>query len=158
MRKVRSGRSWVTWSGVACALALTIGTGAAATFICAYTESIFGLGGWPVKIALFAVIIGIHLRGVGEAMGLTFIAGVIAVVALLTFGVAMAPHVELTNLLTVPANVATPGSASAASSPACRSPSGCSSPSSKPARLPKKRQTLVAPCRAAFSRPSALCW
>ena len=94
--------------GVACALALTIGTGAAATFICAYTESIFGLGGWPVKIALFAVIIGIHMRGVGEAMGLTFIAGVIAVVALLTFGVAMAPHVELANLLTLPANVATP--------------------------------------------------
>ena len=38
--------------GVACALALTIGTGAAATFICAYTESIFGLGGWPVKIEI----------------------------------------------------------------------------------------------------------
>jgi ethanolamine permease len=94
--------------GVACALALTIGTGAAATFICAYTESIFGLGGWPVKIALFAVIIGIHMRGVGEAMGLTFIAGIIAVVALLTFGVAMAPHVELANLLKLPANVATP--------------------------------------------------
>jgi len=88
--------------GVACALALTVGTGAAATFICAYTESIFGLGGWPVKIALFAVIIGIHLRGVGEAMGLTMIAGVIAVVALLTFGVAMAPHVELANLMTMP--------------------------------------------------------
>jgi ethanolamine permease len=88
--------------GVACAVALTISTGAAATFICAYTESIFGLGGWPVKIALFAVIIGIHLRGVGEAMGLTMIAGVIAVVALLTFGVAMAPHVELTNLLKMP--------------------------------------------------------
>lgn len=88
--------------GVACALALTIGTGAAATFICAYTESIFGLGGWPVKIVLFTVIIGIHLRGVGEAMGLTMIAGVIAVVALLTFGVAMAPHVEWANLLTMP--------------------------------------------------------
>jgi ethanolamine permease len=94
--------------GVACAIALTIGTGAAATFICAYTESMFGLGGWPVKIALFAVIIGIHLRGVGEAMGLTMIAGVIAVVALLTFGVAMAPHVELANLLKMPATYAGP--------------------------------------------------
>lgn len=94
--------------GVACALALTVGTGAAATFICAYTESIFGLGGWPVKIALFVVIIGIHLRGVGEAMGLTMIAGVIAVAALLTFGVAMAPHVELANLLTMPAASAGP--------------------------------------------------
>ncbi|MDR6918217.1 ethanolamine permease [Pseudomonas sp. 3296] len=94
--------------GVACAIALTIGTGAAATFICAYTESIFGLGGWPVKIALFAVIIGIHLRGVGEAMGLTMIAGVIAVGALLTFGVAMAPHVETANLLKMPAALTGP--------------------------------------------------
>ena len=90
--------------GVACALALTISTGVAATFICAYTESIFGLGGWPVKIALFAIIIGIHMRGVGEALGLTMIAGVIAVAALLTFAVAMAPHVELATLLTMPAN------------------------------------------------------
>lgn len=94
--------------GVACALALTIGTGAAATFICAYTESMFGLGGWPVKIALFAVIIGIHIRGVGEAMGLTLIAGAIAVVALLIFGVAMAPHVELANLLKMPAAIGGP--------------------------------------------------
>lgn len=92
------------WVGVACALALTIGIGAAATFICAYTESFFGLGGWPMKIALLAVIIGIHMRGISEAMGLTMIAGVIAVAALLTFGVAMAPHVELTTLLTMPAN------------------------------------------------------
>ena len=94
--------------GVACALALTIGTGAAATFICAYTESMFGLGGWPVKIALFAVIIGIHIRGVGEAMGLTLIAGAIAVVALLIFGVALAPHVELANLLKMPAAIGGP--------------------------------------------------
>jgi ethanolamine permease len=94
--------------GVACALALTIGTGAAATFICAYTESMFGLGGWPVKIALFAVIIGIHIRGVGEAMGLTMVAGAIAVVALLIFGVAMAPHVELANLLKMPAAIGGP--------------------------------------------------
>jgi ethanolamine permease len=94
--------------GVACALALTIGTGAAATFICAYTESMFGLGGWPVKIALFAVIIGIHIRGVGEAMGLTMVAGAIAVIALLIFGVAMAPHVELANLLKMPAAIGGP--------------------------------------------------
>ena len=89
--------------GTACALALTIGTGAAATFVAAYTESMFGIGGWPVKFAMFAVIIGIHMRGVGEAMGLTLIAGVIAVVALLTFGVAMTPHVEMTTLLSLPA-------------------------------------------------------
>ncbi len=30
-------------------------------------ESVFGFGGWPVRIGLFAVIIGIHTIGVGEA-------------------------------------------------------------------------------------------
>lgn len=91
--------------GVATALALIIGTGAAATFICAYTESVLGYGGWPVKIALFAVIIGIHIRGVGEALGLTLLAGAIAVAALLTFGIAMLPFVQLDQLL-----VSVPGS------------------------------------------------
>lgn len=87
--------------GVATALALIIGTGAAATFICAYTESVLGFGGWPVKIALFAVIIGVHIRGVGEALGLTLLAGAVAVAALLIFGGAMLPFVQFDQLLSV---------------------------------------------------------
>ncbi|MDE2371511.1 MAG: amino acid permease [Burkholderiales bacterium] len=85
--------------GAACALALTIGTGAAASFLGAYIESVFGFGGWAVRVALFAVIIGIHMVGVGEALGLTLVAGAIAVAALLAFGGAMLPHVQWTNLL-----------------------------------------------------------
>jgi ethanolamine permease len=41
-------------------------------------------------------------------MGLTMVAGAIAVVALLIFGVAMAPHVELANLLKMPAAIGGP--------------------------------------------------
>lgn len=85
--------------GAACAIALTIGTGAAATFVASYMESVFGFGGWPVKIALFAVIIGIHIRGVGEALGVTLLAGAIAAATLLIFGAAMLPQVETANLL-----------------------------------------------------------
>ncbi|MCY1414431.1 ethanolamine permease [compost metagenome] len=85
--------------GVSSALALTIGTGAAATFVSAYTESVLGFGGWPVKIGMFAVITAVHMRGVGEALGLTLLAGAIAVVALLAFGGAMLPHVEIARLL-----------------------------------------------------------
>lgn len=85
--------------GAACALALTIGTGAAANFLAAYMESVFGFGGWPVRIGLFAVIIGIHLIGVGEALGLTLLAGAVAAIALLAFGGAMLPHVHWENLL-----------------------------------------------------------
>jgi len=85
--------------GAACALALTIGTGAAANFLAAYMESVFGFGGWPVRIGLFALIIGIHLIGVGEALGLTLLAGAVAAIALLAFGAAMLPHVHWENLL-----------------------------------------------------------
>ncbi|MDH4554506.1 amino acid permease [Pseudomonas sp. BN417] len=85
--------------GAACAIALTIGTGAAATFVASYTESVFGFGGWPVKIALFAVIIGIHIRGVGEALGVTLLAGAIAAATLLIFGAAMLPQVDTANLV-----------------------------------------------------------
>lgn len=84
--------------GIATALALIIGTGAAATFVSAYTESVLGIGGWPVKLALFALIIGIHIRGVGEALGLTLLAGAIAVIALLIFGATMLPFVNFDQL------------------------------------------------------------
>ncbi|MDF3934970.1 amino acid permease [Pseudomonas citronellolis] len=85
--------------GAACALALTIGTGAAANFLAAYMESVFGFGGWPVRIGLFVLIIGIHIIGVGEALGLTLLAGAVAAIALLAFGGAMLPHVQLANLV-----------------------------------------------------------
>lgn len=85
--------------GAACALALTIGTGAAANFLAAYMESVFGFGGWPVRIGLFVLIIGIHIVGVGEALGLTLLAGAVAAVALLAFGGAMLPHVQWGNLV-----------------------------------------------------------
>lgn len=85
--------------GAACALALTIGTGAAANFLAAYMESVFGFGGWPVRIGLFVLIIGVHIIGVGEALGLTLLAGAVAAIALLAFGGAMLPHVHWENLL-----------------------------------------------------------
>ena len=52
-----------------------------------------------MRIGLFAVIIGIHIIGVGEALGLTLLAGAVAAIALLAFGGAMLPHVHWENLL-----------------------------------------------------------
>lgn len=85
--------------GTACALALCIGTGTVATFLAGYMESVFGIGGWPVRIGLFVAIIGIHIVGVGEALGLTLLAGAVAAVALLVFGGSMLPHVQWSHLL-----------------------------------------------------------
>lgn len=85
--------------GAACALALTIGTAVAASFLSSYIESVSGIGGWPVLVAIFCVIIGIHIYGVGEALGLTMIAGSVAVVSLLAFSAIMMPHVKWDNLI-----------------------------------------------------------
>ncbi|WP_447725857.1 amino acid permease [Sphingomonas koreensis] len=86
--------------GVAVFGALAIGTGAASTFISAYCTHVFGFGGLPLKLLLFAVIVGIHLRGVGEAMRWMIAAGVLSVLCIGVFVLAMAPHFATANLVT----------------------------------------------------------
>lgn len=81
--------------------ALAFGSGAAASFISAYVEHVFGFGGAPLKLFLFAVMIAIHIRGAGEAMRWLIASGVIALLAILVFLVTMAPYFD-------PANLATP--------------------------------------------------
>ncbi|MFC0303766.1 amino acid permease [Rhizorhabdus histidinilytica] len=88
--------------GCAVVVALTIGTGAAAEFISAYATHVFGFGGWPLKIGIFAIILLLHLRGVGEAMRLMVGAGLLAMAAILLFGLTMLPHFD-------PANLTLPG-------------------------------------------------
>ncbi|MEK7266064.1 MAG: amino acid permease [Pseudomonadota bacterium] len=80
--------------------ALAIGAGAAATFISAYCEHVLGFGGFPLKLALITAIIGVHLRGVGEAMNLLVAAGVISLLAILLFLLTLAPHFSPANLVT----------------------------------------------------------
>jgi len=94
------GRSAGYAVGVAVFTALAIGSGAAAEFISAYARSVLGVGGAPLKLALFIAIIALHVRGVGEALAALLVAGALAVVALLVFGVAMAPHFSAHNLAT----------------------------------------------------------
>lgn len=84
--------------GCAVVVALTLGCGAATEFISAYSTHVFGFGGWPLKIAIYGVILLLHLRGVGEAMWLMVAAGLLALAAILFFGVTMAPHFDPANL------------------------------------------------------------
>jgi ethanolamine permease len=86
--------------GFAVFTALTIGAGAAAEFISAYSGHAFGFGGWPLKAGIFAVILGLHIRGVGEALRWLVAAGVLAVISLLVFDLAMLPYFKLANLVT----------------------------------------------------------
>lgn len=85
--------------GIAVFVALAVSTGAASEFISAYSLAVTGYGGPAVKLLIFAIIIAIHIKGVGEALGVLLVAGSIAVASLLAFGVVMLPHFELANVL-----------------------------------------------------------
>lgn len=86
--------------GFAVFTALTIGSGAAVVFISAYSGHAFGFGGWPLKVSVFALILGLHIRGVGEALRWMVAAGLLAVISLLVFDLAMLPYFRLANLAT----------------------------------------------------------
>ncbi|WP_176710136.1 ethanolamine permease [Streptomyces sp. Wb2n-11] len=87
-------RALGTWGGFLTGTAILIeyvlAPAAISIFIGDYVESLglFGLtAGWPVYLACFAVFIGIHLWGVGEALRFSLVVTAIAVAALLIFAV-----------------------------------------------------------------------
>ncbi len=88
-------------TGTAILIEYAIAPAAIVVFIGAYVESlgIFGIeAGWPLYLVFYAVFVGIHIFGVGEALKLTFVITGIAVVALLVFVVAMIPQFDASNL------------------------------------------------------------
>ncbi len=105
------------WGGFATGTAIlieyAIAPAAIATFIGAYVESLglFGItDGWWVYLAAYALFIGIHLAGVGEALKVMFVITAIALVGLVVFSVAAVPLFQVDNLT----NIA-PGDAAGAS-------------------------------------------
>jgi ethanolamine permease len=91
-------------TGVAILIEYAIAPAAISTFIGGYVESLglFGLqAGWPVYLACYAIFIGIHLYGVGEALRLMFGITAIAAVALAVFVIGMIPKLDLANLFDI---------------------------------------------------------
>ena len=91
-------------TGTAILIEYAIAPAAIVVFIGGYVESldIFGIEtGWPVYLAFFAVFIGIHIIGVGEALKVMFAITVIAVVALLVFVIGMIPKFDASNLTNI---------------------------------------------------------
>ncbi|WP_260462008.1 ethanolamine permease [Streptomyces lateritius] len=85
-------RALGTWGGFLTGTAILIeyvlAPAAISLFIGDYVESLglFGLtSGWPVYLVCFALFIGIHLWGVGEALRFSLIVTAIAVTALVVF-------------------------------------------------------------------------
>lgn len=85
-------------AGMSVLLALTLGVGIVAEFIAAYARSVFGFGGWSLKIVLVTVVVGIHIRGAREASGFTVLTSVVAVLVLVAFVALMLPHFSVLHL------------------------------------------------------------
>ncbi len=90
-------------TGTAILIEYAIAPAAIATFIGGYMDTLIGVGGWVVYLGCYAIFVGIHLYGVGEALKLMFAITVIAVLALAVFIVGMVPQFEVSNLFTIEA-------------------------------------------------------
>jgi ethanolamine permease len=88
-------------TGTAILIEYAIAPAAIVVFIGGYVEALglFGLtSGWPVYLACYAIFVGVHLYGVGEALKLMFVITAVAVIALIVFLVAMVPKFDPGNL------------------------------------------------------------
>ncbi|QUH00558.1 ethanolamine permease [Saccharopolyspora erythraea] len=91
-------------TGTAILIEYSIAPAAIAVFIGGYVESLglFGLtNSWPVYLVCFAVFVGIHLWGVGEALRLMFVITAVAVVALVAFVLGMIPEFSTDKLFDI---------------------------------------------------------
>jgi ethanolamine permease len=89
-------------TGTAILIEYAIAPAAIATFIGAYLERLIGGGGAAVYLGCYALFIGIHVWGVGEALKLMFAITVVAVVALAAFVAGMIPHFDPQKLFDIP--------------------------------------------------------
>jgi ethanolamine permease len=91
-------------TGTAILIEYVIAPAAIVVFIGGYVEALglFGLTtGWPVYLVCYALFIGVHLYGVGEALKLMFGITAIAVVALAVFVIGMLPKFSPSNLFDI---------------------------------------------------------
>ncbi|MGW1196986.1 ethanolamine permease [Streptomyces sp. NPDC002536] len=102
-------------TGTAILIEYVLAPAAISIFIGDYVASLhlFGLtSGWPVYLACFAVFIGIHLWGVGEALRFSFVVTGIAVAALLVFAAGAFTHFDAGRLNDIPVDHSAVGASS----------------------------------------------
>ena len=91
-------------TGTAILIEYAVAPAAIVIFIGGYVEALglFGLtNSWPVYLVAYAIFVGIHLRGVGEALKVMFAITAVAVLGLLVFVVAMIPKFDTANLFDI---------------------------------------------------------
>lgn len=99
-------RAFGPWGGFLCGVAIlieyAIAPAAIATFIGAYCNSLFGIDGWIVYLGFYAVFLGIHVYGAGEALRLIFAITALAIIALVVFVLTMVPYFSADRLFDIP--------------------------------------------------------
>ncbi|MEU6975890.1 MULTISPECIES: ethanolamine permease [unclassified Streptomyces] len=112
-------RALGTWGGFLTGTAILIeyvlAPAAISIFIGDYVESLglFGLeSGWPVYLVCFALFIGIHLWGVGEALRFSLIVTAVAVAALLVFALGALSDFHVDGLNDIPVDKGAVGASS----------------------------------------------
>lgn len=91
-------------TGMAVLIEYAVAPAAIAIFIGGYVEALglFGLtNSWPVYLVTYAVFVGIHLRGVGEALKMIFGITAVAVIALVAVVIGLVPHFNVQNLFDI---------------------------------------------------------
>ncbi len=91
-------------TGMAVLIEYAVAPAAIAVFIGGYVEALglFGLtNGWLVYAIAYAIFIGVHLYGVGEALKLMFAITAVAVVALVATVIGLAPKFSTANLFDI---------------------------------------------------------
>ncbi|WP_328724722.1 ethanolamine permease [Streptomyces sp. NBC_00259] len=102
-------------TGTAILIEYILAPAAISIFIGDYVESLglFGLeSAWPVYLACFAIFIGIHLWGVGEALRFSLVVTAIAVAALLIFALGAFTDFQVSGLDDIPVDKDAVGSSS----------------------------------------------
>ncbi len=96
-------------TGTAILIEYAIAPAAIANFIGAYVNSLIGLDGWYIYLLFYAIFVGLHLYGVGEALKLMFAITAVAVVALVVFVAAAIPQFDASNLNNIPVDTSAVG-------------------------------------------------
>lgn len=96
-------------TGTAILLEYAIAPAAIAIFIGGYVNELFGIDGPIVYAAFYAMFVGIHLWGAGEALKIMMVITAIAAAALLVFIFGAIPHFDSANLFDIAVNTEAAG-------------------------------------------------
>ncbi|CAN5617758.1 ethanolamine permease [soil metagenome] len=94
-------------TGIAVLIEYAVAPAAIAVFIGGYIEALglFGItNGWWIYLVMYAIFVGVHLYGVGEALKVMFAITAVAMLALIATVVGLVPQFDAANLTNIEAD------------------------------------------------------